>query len=228
MNEITLERLRFTKDSFSGDWSGKDGEKFRVNGKISTAEKKVKDKSQEIAFTLQEDQDIKHFKGTIDASRVKIMGEWNADNSNQKHVFELRLGDKVPGNMTLKFGKETLKSEKIVIDFKEMMIKNEDGSEQNIKELFAIEAVSSAELCFFILHSDVEFLKKKTGPGEDDIAYVQAKLKANEEEDLESNGQGVAQSSIYLYNVSSELKPGFRKSIVREPEERKQVEFYLN
>ena len=61
--------------------------------------------------------------------------------------------------MTLKFGSETLPRESIVIDFKEMTIQNKEGSEQNIKELFAIEAVSSAELCFFILQSDVEFLK---------------------------------------------------------------------
>ena len=35
MNEITLEKLRFTRLSISGEWFGKDGEKFSVKGTIS-------------------------------------------------------------------------------------------------------------------------------------------------------------------------------------------------
>ena len=66
------------------------------------------------------------------------------------------------------------------------------------------------------------------------VTYVQAKLNAIADEDINSNGSGVAESTVCLYNVSEPLKdaskkdPSKKTNVVREPRERKYVKFFLN
>ena len=121
----------------------------------------------------------------------------------------------------------------ITINFKNMTIENK---EKTIEEFYAIEAVDTAKLKYFILQPDVALIEH------DGSAKVQAKLKSLEDEDINSNGKGVTQTSLILYNVSeskqkdanktNKSKPGKNKEkksgIVREPKDRKMVEFYLN
>jgi hypothetical protein len=102
----------------------------------------------------------------------------------------------VPGTLRLKFDGEPEVTEEIQVDFKRKEIIQARGHEPNV-EFYAIEAVDQAELIYFILKSDVSFLTV----GLD--AYVQAKLDAIGDEDANSNGLGICESSLILYKVSS-------------------------
>ena len=56
--------------------------------------------------------------------------------------------------------------------------------------------MDTAELKYFILQPDVDVIEH------DGVAKIQAKLKSVGEEDINSNGKGVTNSSLILYNVS--------------------------
>ena len=106
-----------------------------------------------------------------------------------------------------------------------MEIQNNQG--ESIKEFYSRDCVDTAELCFFILQPDVTPIHHK------DDFKIQAKLKSIGEEDMNSNGEGVTRSSFLLYNVSEaikEKKDQNKKKVttVKEPKDRKLVEFYLN
>ena len=72
--------------------------------------------------------------------------------------------------LTFKGKKEKKYDAPIQIDFKEMEIKNSGGSEKTIKEFYAIDAVDTADIYFFILQKDVNFLT--TGSGDSEKAYI--------------------------------------------------------
>lgn len=76
-----------------------------------------------------------------------------------------------------------------------------DGHEKNV-EFYAVDAVDKAELCFFILQPDVSSVFS----AQRSEIYVQAKLNAITEDDINSNGAGVAESTLVLYNVSEALR----------------------
>ena len=59
--------------------------------------------------------------------------------------------------MTLKVADQDPIVEDIVVDFKKKEIRSPEGQEPNV-ECYAIEAVDTAELMFFILQSDVSYL----------------------------------------------------------------------
>ena len=68
----------------------------------------------------------------------------------------------------------------------------------------AMEAIDCATLRYFIKQPDVKFLRvRKKGIEE---AYVQSKLTAIESQDEGSNGTGVVESQVILYNVNKEPK----------------------
>ena len=121
-------------------------------------------------------------------------------------------------------------TEEIEVNYKKREIKPAEGMGGNIEEFYAIEAVDQAELCFFVLQRDVTYVKC----GQD--AYIQAKLQSIDDEDLNSNGKGIAQSSVTLYKVSEPLKSkqsgdpakSKKKSLIREPKTRDYANFNLN
>ena len=82
----------------------------------------------------------------------------------------------------------------VKVDFNKKKIISADGNKDRLK-IEATEAVDTAELVFFILQPDTQFLRAQND------CYVLAKLVAIEE-DEDSNGKGVVQSSVVLYKVS--------------------------
>ena len=83
-------------------------------------------------------------------------------------------------------------------------------------------------LCYFIPQVDVSFFKNN------DDAYVQAKLNAIEEDDDNSNGRGVAYTSLVLYKVSDVQKVDKKKEAantkkkIGEPKSRHYINFLIN
>ena len=131
----------------------------------------------------------------------------------------------MPATLYLKFGDEPTIQHEVVMDFNTMKIDNAPSQEKFIKEFYAVEAVDTAELTYFILQPDVSVVEH------DQQLKIQAKLKSNADEDVIGNGQGVTRSSLILYNVSSEeSKKNKNKKIkaVKEPKDKTIVEFYLN
>ena len=59
---------------------------------------------------------------------------------------------------------------------------------------------------------------------------MQAKLTAIDDDDINSNGLGVVETTIVLYDVSSQVqeKASGKKSNAREPRTRHYAKFYLN
>ena len=92
----------------------------------------------------------------------------------------------------------------------------------------ALEAVDTAELMFFIFNRGVNFFQ---AAGK---SYVQSKLSATDEADEHSNGTGVVEASVTLYQVSQKisgnLKEKKRKKLgyMREPENPREVCFFMN
>lgn len=89
--------------------------------------------------------------------------------------------------------------EKVEIDFEKRTIESREDENRDT-EMYAVEAVDQAELCFFILQGDVSFIKPEGARTE---AYVQAKLFAIDDDDINSNGLGVVETTVVLYDVSS-------------------------
>lgn len=69
----------------------------------------------------------------------------------------------------------------------------------------AIEAVDSALLQYFIKQPDVKFLRLNKPDGTEE-AYVQAKLTAFGDDDDHSNGTGVCDTYLVLFNVNDQVK----------------------
>ena len=114
--------------------------------------------------------------------------------------FELKLAENISGDLSLKKqGEEDPKIYKVEVDFEKKRIIAASGDKTELK-IKAIESIDKANIQFFILQPDAQFLRSK------DKAYVQAKLTATENEDDEVNGKGVTRSSIVLYTVSKKKK----------------------
>jgi hypothetical protein len=92
----------------------------------------------------------------------------------------------------------------------------------------AIDAVDTGMLTFFIFQPDVSFLRYGQG------SFVQAKLRSTDDEDENSNGKGVIESSVVLYRVSENMPKGTGKGAdkklkyKKEPVEQRVVKFYAN
>lgn len=145
--------------------------------------------------------------------------------------------------MKLKIGKGEEIKHRVEIDFNKMTISSAEGTEKEIEEFYAIEAVDTAQLKYFILQPDVALIEHNN------VTKVQAKLRSIIEEDINSNGKGVTETSLILYNVSevkekkqnqdgagdankAKSKKKKKKSsalkIVKEPKDRMIIDFYLN
>ena len=131
--------------------------------------------------------------------------------------------------MEIKYGKNAPEMIKIRADLFQKKIKSEEllGDEQDQKPALiinAIEARDHAELIFLIMRHDVQFMR------DDKAAYVQAKLTAVPDEDESSNGKGVAETSLIIYNVDSEVSDNSddRKKLANVPKKNTTINFYLN
>ena len=97
-----------------------------------------------------------------------------------------------------------------MIDFSKKEISNAPNEDPHIREFYADEAVEKADLMFFILKSDVGFVQN------DFYSYVHAKLTAFGDDDVNSNGRGICEASLILYNVSSQIKASKKDSSARK------------
>ena len=176
-----------------------------------------------IQFTLKEENESdKIFEGTIDDGKVHMKGKWKYKDSDEEQDFEFRLIDKIKGRMKLDPRFWPKIAERIELDMMTMKISNITSDDQldqsvagnsarpaqNVEAFYSINHnVQMADICFFIQHRDVNFLT--TVEGEDEIAYVQGKLKLSSDDNSDRNDLGVAQSSIRLYNVSEKVKESY-------------------
>lgn len=74
------------------------------------------------------------------------------------------------------------------------------------------------------MRHDVQFLHDET------TAYVQAKLTAVPDEDQSSNGKGVAESSLIIYNVDCDVSDNSKdkKQLANVPKKNSTINFFLN
>ena len=162
----------------------------------------------------------------MNASTSKINGSWT-DTDGKKYSFEFKIAENVDAELSLKFENEPEINEEIQVDFVKKEVVKMPGFEKNFK-LYAIGAVDQAMLCYFIPQVDVSFFTNN------DDAFVQAKLTAIEEDDDNSNGKGVAYSSLVLYKVSDVQKVDKKKETtgkkkkIGEPKSRHYINFLLN
>ena len=115
--------------------------------------------------------------------RTRIKGKWGESEDSETHqnIFDFGILE-IDATMNLRHDNKNLDSFPIKINFNDMTIENK---EKSIEEFYAIDAVDTAELKYFILQPDVALIEH------DGSAKVQAKLKSLEEEDINSNGKGV-------------------------------------
>ena len=71
-----------------------------------------------------------------------------------------------------------------------------------MKLLEGVECIDSAELVYFISQPDVGFVRTN----DESTLYIQAKMTPIAEDERESKGMGVAETSIALYNVAEDLE----------------------
>ena len=133
-----------------------------------------------------------------------IRGQWYEEGSEErKRNFRMEIRDKVSGVVKLtQQGKEDEKIP-VEIDLKDKTITSTEPRENKEQDpkLFmeAIDAVDTGMLTFFIFQPDVSFLRYGQG------SFIQAKLRSTDDEDENSNGKGVVESSIVLYRVSENM-----------------------
>ena len=174
-----------------------------------------------------------------------MTGKWFYQHSPaEQNAFEINLKDKIEG--TLRFikpnsGGQVKDQYEIQINFQKKVIKAAPGHEPVIK-MEAIEAVDSAHLIYFIKQPDVKFLHNK----HTNEAFVQAKLNAISDQDENSNGTGVVETQVILYNVNQnqdkqnnqkntkvgkdgkKQKQTKKSQLAAEPTERDYIKFYVN
>jgi len=117
--------------------------------------------------------------------------------------------EKIPGSLILTTSYASTDEDNkvelpIEIDFKEKIISSATGQAQDLK-IKAMEACDSGEPCFFIFQPDVTFLRHED-PNCGERTYVQAKLSVIGIEDNNSNGLGVVESSVVLYNICETIR----------------------
>ena len=139
-----------------------------------------------------------YFSGTIDPMSTRLKGKWGTSSDKRTHtnIFDFQIHKAVEATMTMTSDKKGEVTHRVSINFDKMIIENAGGVEKEIKEFYAIEAVDTAELKYFILQPDVTLIEHEG------VWKVQAKLKSIEEEDMNSNGKGVTNTSLILYNIS--------------------------
>ena len=71
-----------------------------------------------------------------------------------------------------------------------------------MKLLEGVECIDQAELIYFISQPDVGFVRTN----DKNELLIQAKMASIAEDELESKGMGVAETSIALYNVAEDLE----------------------
>ena len=118
--------------------------------------------------------------------------------------FEMKIDESVDGTLVFTRAGQIPEIEPVKVDFKKKKIISAFGDDENAIRIEATEAVDYADLAFFILQPDTQFLRTASD------CFVQAKLLAIEM-DADSNGDGVVTSSIVLYKVSETLKTFKRK-----------------
>ena len=129
--------------------------------------------------------------------------------------------------MTLDFANEPKINLPVKVDFIKKKIKLQDKDDESLKEFYAVDAVETAQLTFAVLQSDASYIEINGK------SYVQAKLKAVDDDDPTSKGHGFAKSKLVLYNVSFKLKEKNdkkqkgKKFRVKEPSERIFIRFSL-
>lgn len=98
----------------------------------------------------------KVFEGRVDVNRSRIRGKWHfEDDLENKYFFDFQLGEKVEGDMTITFGKNPPITEKIFMDYRKKRI---TSFEDKNLQIDAVEAVEQAELKYFILQPDVQYV----------------------------------------------------------------------
>ena len=224
IDEMTVKSLNFYDDgTISAKWMEENNVEYTIRGKLG--EKHTQKGKQDIEFELKATSDTYQFKGQIDLLKSEIRGECSTVSSpDDKFALELDLAECVPGSMTIIVGNNSDPEYKdIVVDLKTKQIKNAPGQEPDLL-LNSEEANDQAELIFQIMRHDVQFLRLKNQ------SFVQAKLTAAADEEDTSNGIGVAETSMVLYNVDADrekAKDGTTKP-ANEPKDAKVVRFYLN
>ena len=201
--QTLIEGLTFNKaeKTISAQWTDDGGHECEINGTLGAKNKR--DHTRKVSFTFREGEDVKNFEGKIDAHRSRVKGTWHyAESPNTKRFFDFSLVDKVPGTLHLSFGSHY--TEEIEVDFRSKEILQAPGHEKRVN-FYARDAVDQAKLCFFILQPDATFVRV----GDD--SYVQAKLNSIGEEDVNSNGRGVAESVVVLYKVSEGKEEEMKK-----------------
>ena len=126
--------------TFTGKVDNDDGEETNLTGSFDGQKK---DSYRNFRFTIEngDEYENKTFTGTIDNNFSRMKGKWTSRQNSISHNFDIYLESPVPGTMRIKFADADEITESIQVDFKEKELRNQDGSEPNIEEFYALEAV---------------------------------------------------------------------------------------